>query len=87
MLAMTMAFILINSEIAAEEDVLRELRKIEQVKEAYVVYGVYDIIVRVEAKDMEELRSIVTQRIRRIDDVRTTLTMVVAEGSQGQKAS
>ena len=87
MLAMTMAFILINGEIAAEEDVLRELRKIEQVKEAYVVYGVYDIIVRVEAKDMEELRSIVTQRIRRIDDVRTTLTMVVAEGSQGQKAS
>ncbi|HID90660.1 TPA: Lrp/AsnC family transcriptional regulator [Candidatus Bathyarchaeota archaeon] len=84
---MTMAFILINGEIAAEEDVLRELRKIEQVKEAYVVYGVYDIIVRVEAKDMEELRSIVTQRIRRIDDVRTTLTMVVAEGSQGQKAS
>ncbi|MFQ6085069.1 MAG: Lrp/AsnC family transcriptional regulator [Candidatus Bathyarchaeia archaeon] len=77
---MTKAFVLINSEIASEEDVLRELKKIKEVEEAHIVYGVYDIIARVSAKDMEDLRSAVTNRIRRIDKVRSTLTMVVAEG-------
>lgn len=77
---MTTAFVLISSEIATEEDILEELRGIDEVKEAHVVYGVYDIIVRVVAKNMEELREIVTRRVRRIDRVRSTLTMVVAQG-------
>lgn len=77
---MTMAFILINSEIASEESILEELGGIGEVKEAHIVYGVYDIIARVVARDMEELREIVAKRIRRIDKVRSTLTMVVAQG-------
>lgn len=45
---MPQAFVLINSEIGAEEEVLRNLKKFESVKEAYIVYGVYDIVARVE---------------------------------------
>lgn len=45
---MPQAFVLINSEIGAEEEVLNTLRSMESVKEAYIVYGVYDIIARVE---------------------------------------
>ena len=77
---MPLAFILINSELGKEEDVLKELRSIENVKEVHFVYGVYDIIVKVEAENMKELKEIVTFKIRRLNDVRSTLTMTVAEG-------
>jgi DNA-binding Lrp family transcriptional regulator len=45
---MPKAFVLINAEIGFEDEVLKSLKKIENVKEAYMVYGIYDIIVRVE---------------------------------------
>ena len=77
---MPLAFILINSELGKEEDVLKELRSIENVKEVHFVYGVYDIIAKVEAENMKELKEIVTFKIRRLSDVRSTLTMTVIEG-------
>ena len=77
---MPQAFVLINSEIGAEDELLKELEKLENIKEAYSVYGVYDIIVKVEAETMEKLKEIVTWKIRRLDKVRSTLTMIVMEG-------
>jgi DNA-binding Lrp family transcriptional regulator len=77
---MPMAFVLINAEIGAEEDVLNELRKIKSVKEAYIVYGVYDIVAKVEAESMDKLKDMVSWNIRRLDKVRSTLTMIAVEG-------
>ncbi len=77
---MPIAFVLINSELGKEESVLKELRSIENVIEAHIVYGVYDMIAKVEAESMEKLKEIVTFKIRRLSDVRSTLTMTVAEG-------
>ncbi|MCW3978588.1 MAG: Lrp/AsnC ligand binding domain-containing protein [Candidatus Bathyarchaeota archaeon] len=74
---MAKAFVLINAEIGAEDEVLKELREMAEVKEAHVVYGVYDIITRIEADTMDELKDIVTSKIRRLDKVRSTLTMIV----------
>jgi len=71
------AFILINSEIGSENEVLRSLKKINNVKEAYVVYGVYDVIAKVEAETMEKLKDIITWNIRRLEKIRSTLTMIV----------
>jgi len=76
---MPTAFVLINTEPGEERDVLKALRNIEGVKEAYNVYGVYDIIAKVSADAMDKLREIVTWRVRRIDKVRNTLTMIVTE--------
>jgi len=73
------AFVLINTETGFMDEVLKELSKIKGVKEAYSVYGVYDIIAKVEAETMEGLKDIVTWRIRKISNVRTTLTMIVIE--------
>lgn len=78
---MPAAFVLINAEIGAEAEVLQELRKIKNVKEAYVVYGVYDIVAKVEAESLDKLKEIVTGTIRRSDRVRSTLTMIVVEGA------
>ncbi len=74
---MAKAFVLINAEIGAEDEVLKELKGMAEVKEAHVVYGVYDIIIRIEADTMDELKNIVTSKIRRLDKVRSTLTMIV----------
>jgi len=74
-----LAFVLINSEIGAEDEVLNALKKVEGVEEAYVVYGVYDIVAKIRAESMDKLREIVTWKIRRLNRVRSTLTMVVVE--------
>ncbi|MEM1514572.1 MAG: Lrp/AsnC ligand binding domain-containing protein [Candidatus Bathyarchaeia archaeon] len=76
---MPVAFVLINSEIGSEGEVLNELKRVEGIEEAYSVYGVYDIIAKVKADTMEKLKDIVTWKIRRINKVRSTLTMIVIE--------
>ena len=74
---MPAAFVVINVEMGSEEEVLDELKKLEGVKEAHCVYGVYDIIAKVEADSMEELKDTVTWKVRRMNKVRSTLTMLV----------
>ena len=74
---MATAFILINAEIGAEAEVLKGLKDIKEAKEASMVYGVYDIIARIETDTMQELKDIISWKIRRLDKVRSTLTMIV----------
>jgi DNA-binding Lrp family transcriptional regulator len=74
---MATAFVLINAEIGSEGDVLKDLTAIPEVKEAYMVYGVYDIIARVETDTMQDLKDTISWKIRRLDKVRSTLTMIV----------
>jgi DNA-binding Lrp family transcriptional regulator len=75
------AFVLINAEIGSEDEVLKQLKTLPNVKESYVVYGVYDIVAKVSAETMDKLKEIVTWKIRRLDKVRSTLTMIVVEGT------
>jgi len=65
--------------MGSEEEVLDELKKLEGVTEAYCVYGVYDIIVKVEADSMEELKDAVAWKVRKMNKVRNTLTMLVTK--------
>lgn len=75
---MPTAFVLINTEIGSSiADVLKDLKKVEGVNEAFTIYGI--IIARVRAKSMDNLKEIVTWHVRRVDKVRTTLTMMVVE--------
>ena len=76
---MPIAFVLINTEIGSENEVLAALKKIEAVDEAYMVYGVYDVVAKVKADTMDRLKEIVTWNVRRLDKVRSTLTMIVIE--------
>jgi len=78
---MPTAFVLVNAEIGSEDDVLKELMSIEQVAEAYVVYGVYDIIAKITAETMDLLKDTITSRIRGLENVRSTLTMIVVEAN------
>ena len=76
---MPIAFVLINTEPESLEDVLKALKDVDGVKEAYSVYGVYDIVGKVEAENMDKLKEILTWKIRRLRNVRSTLTMIVIE--------
>ena len=74
---MATAFLLLNVVIGTEEMVMRKLESIQEIKEARMVYGVYDLIVRVETEDIKGLKNLVSWRIRRLDNVRSTMTMIV----------
>lgn len=76
---MPLAFVLVNTEIGSESEVLESLRKIDAVEEAYMVYGVYDVVAKIRADTMDKLKEIVTWHVRRLDKVRSTLTMIVIE--------
>ena len=76
---MPIAFVLFNTEIGAESEVVESLRKIDAVEEAYMVYGVYDIVAKIKANGMGELKEIVTRQLRSLDKVRSTLTVMAME--------
>ena len=75
------AFLLISAEIGREKDVADELESIQNVKEVHVTYGVYDVIAMVEAESPEKLKETITNRIRTLEHIKSTLTMVVVEES------
>ena len=76
---MPTAYVLVNTEIGSEGEVLAEIKKDDGVQEAYTVYGVYDVVAKIGAEGMDKLKEIVTWNIRRLDKVRSTLTMIVIE--------
>jgi DNA-binding Lrp family transcriptional regulator len=71
------AVVLINSEMGSESEVLAALKKVDAVEEAYMVYGVYDVVAKVKADTMDNLKEIITRHVRQLDKVRSTLTMIV----------
>ena len=73
---MSMAYVMINSESGYEAEVMKELKNIPSVQEAYQLYGVYDIIIKIEAENMNELKEIVSLRIRKLEKIRSTLTLI-----------
>jgi len=71
------AYLLLNVETGTEEEVMNKLKTLQEVKEARMVYGVYDIIIRVETDTMEELKNVVSWTVRRLYRVRSTMNMIV----------
>lgn len=77
------AYVLLNSDLGSDESIINEVKQIldgEDVKfEVQGVYGVYDIVLKLTSNDAENLRSIITNKIRKISKVQSTLTMMVIE--------
>jgi DNA-binding Lrp family transcriptional regulator len=76
---MPRAYVLFNVESGSEDKVLKQLRNISNVEEAYISYGVYDLVIRVKANTLEELKNSITHKIRTINQVRSTLTLIIVE--------
>jgi len=73
------AFVLVNIELGKERIVLDMLKRIPSVRDAYLTYGVYDILVLVEADKMDRIKSAITNEIRALPGIRSTMTMVIVD--------
>jgi len=74
---MSIAFVLINTDMGSEQDVIKELKDLNMVSDVYGVYGVYDLILRLEAESLDDIKDAISQHIRTIKGVKSTLTMIV----------
>ncbi len=74
------AFVLINTELGSELDAVNSIKKIPNVTEAYLVYGTYDVIVKVESDSLDKVKETITHNLRTLSNVKSTLSMVVVEG-------
>ena len=76
---MTSAFLFINAQFLFIEDVINKLKEIPEIVDVYKVQGVYDIIARVNSDTEDKLKEIVSERIRRIDRITGTVTVIIAK--------
>lgn len=85
---MPTSFILLNSDLGSDQEIITKIKEILGVEkdikfEVQGVYGIYDIVVKIEADNPDHLRSIITNKIRKIDKVQSTLTMMVIDEQEG----
>jgi len=77
------AYVLLNSDLGSDESIIADIKRIlaneEMSYEVQGVYGVYDIVLKLSSNDAEKLRAIITNKIRKIGKIQSTLTMMVIE--------
>ncbi len=76
---MPRAYVLFSVSSGAEDQVQKDLQDIEGVQEVYVSYGVYDVIVKINTDSMEKLKELVSYHLRKVDNIRSTLTLILFE--------
>jgi DNA-binding Lrp family transcriptional regulator len=76
---MPTAYVLINYEIGAEQNILNKLKTVPGVIEASEVNGVYDIVIKIASDSFDKLKETITRDIRTIDTIRSTMTLIVVE--------
>ena len=80
---MPIAYVLLNSDLGTDQTIIDEVKQILSAEgvssEVQGVYGVYDIVLKISSEDSEKIRSVITNKIRKISKVQSTLTMMVIE--------
>jgi DNA-binding Lrp family transcriptional regulator len=76
------AYIMINCEVGYEEAIIEQLRSIECVKEVQGVLGNFDILVKIEVSSIEALREIISWKIRKIQKIRCTTTVICTKNGR-----
>ena len=77
---METAYVLVNCDLGSEETVLEDLKHLDSVREVHGTFGAYDIIAKIENSEKEKLRETITWNIRKIEHVRSTLTLMGIPG-------
>lgn len=76
---MSKAYVLIVNETGTEDSVIANLNRIESVKDAHGTFGAYDILTRLESKDEDKIQEDISNGIRKIQKIHSTLTLLVNE--------
>ena len=77
---MATAYVLINCELDSEESIISQLKTLEGIIEVHGTFGAYDILAKIESSTVEALRETITWKIRKIEKIRSTLTLMGIEG-------
>jgi len=77
---MATAYVLINCELGSEESIIQELKNLDGIIEVHGTFGAYDILAKIESPTVDVLRETITWKIRKIDQIRSTLTLMGIEG-------
>ena len=77
---MATAYVLINCELGSEEEIIKQLKELDGVTEVHGTFGAYDILSKIESSTVESLRETITWKIRKIDKIRSTPTLMGIEG-------
>ena len=81
---MPIAYVLLNSDLGSDATIISKVKEILDNEssieyEVQGVYGVYDIVLKISSDSADNLRTVITNKIRKIDKVQSTLTMMVIE--------
>lgn len=70
------AYVLLNTELGKEPDVTKAMKGVKEIIAVYSLYGIYDILVEVEAETMDKVKEVVFNDIRRLENVKSTITLI-----------
>lgn len=76
---MLTCFILIRVEANREDEVYDKLAKVKEIEGIREVFGEYDMIARIEAKNLKDMRSIIISRVRSVPGVLATTTLITSD--------
>jgi len=76
---MATAYVLINCELGSEESIIQELKNLDGIIEVHGTFGAYDILAKIESPTVDVLRETITLKVRKIDQIRSTLTLMGIE--------
>jgi len=73
---LTKAYVLLTTDIGCEREICKIIKSIPEVRNAYTLHGVYDLIIDIETDDVDYLKEVIQKRIRSMEKVRSTITMI-----------
>jgi len=73
---MATAYVFVNCDLGFEAEIIDEIKQLKSVKEVQGVFGAYDILVKLESANLENLREIITWKLRKLNRVKSTLTLM-----------
>jgi len=72
---MEVAYVLIQCDLGSEVEIIQELSKVQEITEVRGTYGTYDIFCKIEADSKDVLDDIITNKIRKVSKIRSTITL------------
>lgn len=70
------AFVLLNTELGQESKIIEALEGVGEITQIYSLYGIYDLIIEMEADTMDKVKEVVFNKVRRLDNVKSTITLL-----------
>ena len=76
---MVLAYIMVRIDAGKERDVKSEVEKMSEVKDSHIIYGEWDLLIKIEVASVEKITEFVVEKLRKLKAVRLTSTMIVAK--------